>query len=65
MFPTIDDLKVYDVRLASEDIKAIQKLYGAGSKRGSESGRRKTSGKTSELWSSSKDFLVSSGDNPC
>ena len=64
MFPTIDDLKVYDVRLASEDIKAIQKLYGAGSKRGSESGRKKTSGKTSELWSSSKDFLVSSGDNP-
>ena len=32
MFPTIDDRKVYDVRLASEDIKAIQKLYGRNTK---------------------------------
>ena len=28
MFPTIDDHKVYDVKLAAADIKAIQKLYG-------------------------------------
>ena len=28
MFPTIDDHKVYDVKLGSEDIKAIQRLYG-------------------------------------
>ena len=33
MFPTIDDRKVYDVQLASEDIKAIQRLYGPRTKR--------------------------------
>ena len=45
MFPTIDDLKVYDVRLSSEDVKAIQKLYGASTKKGSETSNTKTSGK--------------------
>jgi len=33
MFPTIDDHKVYDVKLGSEDIKAIQRLYGPRTKR--------------------------------
>ena len=43
MFPTIDDHKVYDVRLASEDIKAIQKLYGRNTKMGSADREGKTS----------------------
>ena len=30
---TIDDHKVYDVKLGSEDIKAIQRLYGPRTKR--------------------------------
>ena len=38
MFPTIDDHKVYDVRLSAEDVRAIQKLYGPGSKTSGESG---------------------------
>ena len=33
MFPTIDDHKVYDVKLGSEDIKAIQRLYGPRTKK--------------------------------
>ena len=45
MFPTIDDRKVYDVRLGSEDIKAIQKLYGPNTKTGSEAREGKTSWK--------------------
>ena len=45
MFPTIDDRKVYDVRLASEDVKAIQKLYGRNTKMGSPSKDGKTSWK--------------------
>ena len=45
MFPTIDDRKVYDVRLASEDIKAIQKLYGRNTKTGSAGKEGKTSWK--------------------
>ena len=28
MAPTIDDTRVYDVRLGAEDVKAIQRLYG-------------------------------------
>ena len=32
MFPTIDDHKLYDVKLATADIKAIQKLYGPRTK---------------------------------
>ena len=28
MAPTIDDSKVYDVKLGTEDVKAIQRLYG-------------------------------------
>ena len=45
MFPTIDDRKVYDVRLASEDIKAIQKLYGRNTRAGSDDEGGKTSWK--------------------
>ena len=33
MFPTIDDHKVYDVKLGSADITAIQRLYGPRTKR--------------------------------
>ena len=51
MFPTIDDRKVYDVRLASEDIKAIQKLYGRKTKKGSEGKGGTTSLKLKELYS--------------
>ena len=43
MFPTIDDRKVYDVQLASEDIKAIQKLYGRNTRMGSAGRKGKTS----------------------
>ena len=28
MAPTIDDSQVYDVKLGTEDVKAIQRLYG-------------------------------------
>ena len=45
MFPTIDDRKVYDVRLAPEDIKAIQKLYGRNTRKVSPGNQGKTSWK--------------------
>jgi hypothetical protein len=32
MAPTIDDTRVYDVKLGSEDVKAIQGLYGLKTK---------------------------------
>ena len=33
MFPTIDDHKLYDVKLGQGDIQAIQKLYGPRTKK--------------------------------
>ena len=32
MAPTIDDTRVYDVKLGAEDVKAIQGLYGLKTK---------------------------------
>ena len=32
MAPTIDDTRVYDVKLGAEDVKAIQGLYGPKTK---------------------------------
>ena len=33
MAPTIDDTRVYDVKLGAEDVKAIQGLYGLKTKK--------------------------------